>query len=219
MRSSDARGATAWRLLVVTVVGAGYGLATNLTTDWNVLTGERIFVSDFVFPYLLMPFAAGAYVSRRLAVAVAAGVAVVLAAFVGYYWVLFSHIDAPIHMLFTSGNPWLPFEILTGTVFGWLGHRWRQRGERGIALFCACLPALEATATAGGGGALFRAVPQLHIAPPDWPWTPWNLTVWAFQLGLSAILVRSVLRRELTRTAGAPPRGHSPQSVQEQTGG
>ena len=206
MPTSDALTTTALRLLAVTAAGATFGLATNLTTDWNVVTGERIFVADFVFPYLLMPFAAGAYVSRRWWVAVAAGVAVVLAAFVGYYWVLFSHIDAPLYLLFTSGNPWVPFEILTGTVFGWLGHRWRQRGQRGIALFCASLPAVEAVATALGASALVRAIPQLHIAPPDWPWTPWNLTIWVLQLGLSALLVRLALRRDITR-GGASARG------------
>jgi hypothetical protein len=175
--------------------GAAWGIGTNILNDWDFLVGARTSPSDFTWPYLLLPFVAGAWVSRHALLAAISGVLTVVTAFFGYYMLLLHRIVQPLWiLLFPANNPWVLLEVLAGVAFGLLGWKWR-RGSPRIATICALLPALEAAFFALHGTALVRAIPGSRIQPPDYPRNWWNLALWAGEVLLSLLLIRLAQRQ------------------------
>lgn len=91
-------------------------------------------VSGMSAPWLLLPFLAGMTQERRRR-AMGSGLAVTMAALVGYFAMSHSPMegvpldrffDRVVTMVSTGYNPlWIVGGILTGPLYGFLGHRWR----------------------------------------------------------------------------------------------
>lgn len=186
------------RLLVVAVVGFGYGFATN-----QIPAPESfgpMWIGNVAAPYALLPFLAGAWALRSAGGAVVAGVVVELTAFGGFYTELLADTDTSYWALLGGGNPWLVFELFAGTVFGYLGHRWWRRGSLAAALVCAAVPVLESLfLVTDFAGWVLRSLPVLNLYPPIYPKSAWNLTLWgveaAIGLALAGLAVRQHRRR------------------------
>jgi hypothetical protein len=126
-------------------------------------------VSGMSAPWLILPFLAGMTQEQR-GRAMALGLVVTMAALAGYFAMSNSPMEgAPLGRFFdrvwtmvsTGYNPlWIVAGILTGPLYGFLGHRWRVARSWISAVLVASALCLEPLA--------WRAVGMLSGSPVAW---------------------------------------------------
>jgi hypothetical protein len=119
--------------IAVLAFGAGVQYLGTLTAG-SVLGTWAWTVSGMSAPWLILPFVAG-LTQERARRAMALGLAVTVAAVVGYIAIAHSPMEGvPISRFFsrvftqitTDYNPlWIVGGLMTGPLYGFLGHRWR----------------------------------------------------------------------------------------------
>jgi hypothetical protein len=117
-------------------------------------------VSGMSAPWLILPFLAGMTQERRRR-AMALGLAMTMAALAGYFAMSNSPMEgAPLDrfwsrvvtMVTTGYNPlWIMAGIVTGPLYGFLGHRWRVARSWISAVLVACALCLEPLARKSAG--------------------------------------------------------------------
>ena len=142
-------------------------------------------VSLLSAPWLVLGFAAGATqrTSRRAAVL---GLGCTIAALVGYGLMTLSPVENA-HLSLVTATGFASSErlvfagaLLTGPLFGWLGHAWRSRRFVGGAFLTAAVVCLEPLAHTGAGDAIrFRSVWLAEVAAGVALAAYFTATVWS----------------------------------------
>lgn len=134
--------------------------AHPLATDVSLLSA----------PWLVLPFAAG-WTQRTPARAAALGLACTLSALAGYALMTLSPVEQAhltlraVQGFVVSSSAVLLGGLVTGPVFGWLGHVWRERRTWGAALAVAGAVLLEPAAHAAVGRPIrFASVSLAEVA-------------------------------------------------------
>ena len=185
-------GPRARRAFSVAVAAVVFGVVLSVVKGNDY--GVRQAVGNVSAPWLLLPFAAGAWVGgRRVATGAAVGLVACMVALVGFYlanvWVLDlgpHSLLTDVQLTFNAGRRYLLLGLVAGPVMGVLGASWRQTRSRGLALTAASTLLLEPFAWlaygAGGVGGY-----------------PHQVTVWAAEMVLGAALCAVVLRSYLAQ--------------------
>jgi len=141
--------------VVAILAGLAFGAADQYLGSRSSFGAWVATVSGMSAPWLVLPFVAGMTQQRR-GRAIALGLVVTAAALIGYFAMTYSPIEnvpldrflPGVGRMITSGyNPlWILGGLVTGPLYGFLGHRWRvARSWVGSALVTAAL-CLEAPA-------------------------------------------------------------------------
>ncbi len=120
-------------IMVGIVFGAGDQYLGTLAAG-SVLGTWSWTVSGMSAPWLILPFVAGMSQDRPRR-AMRLGLVITLSALAGYFAMTYSPMESiPLrdfpsgvfHMVTSMPNPlWIVAGIISGPLFGWLGHRWR----------------------------------------------------------------------------------------------
>lgn len=105
-------------------------------------------VSKMSAPWLLVPFLVGAWQGSQRRAALL-GLAATWLAVLAYVLMIVSPMEGvhltPTTVAFSLASqwPWFAGGLITGPLYGWLGHRWRARRSPAVALFAVLPVALE----------------------------------------------------------------------------
>jgi len=168
--------------LVVTLIGLAFGAADQYLGSRSIVLGPwASTAAQMSAPWLLLAFSVGITQQRARRAAVL-GLVVTASALFGYFAMTYSPVEIRIWTFhrFTSGmvavtttgyNPaYIAAGLVTGPVFGWLGHRWRVRRS----LISAALVA----------GALCLEPLARWVTGQLWPPAP----VWTVEVALGAVV-------------------------------
>jgi hypothetical protein len=141
--------------VVAVVVGLAFGAGDQYLgslTAGSVLGTWAWTVSGMSAPWLVLPFVAG-MTQERGRRATALGLVVTMAALIGYFAMTHGPMEgAPLedflsrvfNMVRTGYNPlWIIGGLVTGPLYGFLGHRWRVARSWISAALVACALCLE----------------------------------------------------------------------------
>lgn len=164
-------------------------------------------VSKMSAPWLLVPFLAGAWqgTQRRAALV---GLAATWLAVLAYVLMIVSPIEG-VHLTprtfafsLASQWPWFAGGLVTGPLYGWLGHRWRARRSVAAALLAALPVLLEPAAR----WLASRAGPS----GTGWSYFPWPVPGGGVAAELTELVVGLLLTVAVIRFVArgrAAPRG------------
>jgi hypothetical protein len=147
-------------------------------------------------PWLLVPFLAGAWQADRLRAAVVGLVATWLSV-LAYVLMVVSPMEGvhltPRALAFSLASqwPWFAGGLITGPLFGWLGHRWRARQSPAVALLVALPVLLEPCARWLANGLGLGSVPWI---PFRWPLDAGGVTAEFAELTVGLLLTCAVIR-------------------------
>jgi hypothetical protein len=204
---------TALRLCVIVVAGYLYGLGTTHLPAPD--TGSVFWLGNLGAPYVLIPFLAGAW-RFRAKVAPFAGAIGAAAAVAGFYHfltvgnVVNMQLDLPVTVTARSvvirayanwfrtfllgdpgGRPWLSVAIIVGLIFGYLGYRWWQKGDRlGVIIVAAVLIAEPLVYLSGLNDRILGTGYELHAS---------NVVIWSIEALVGVALLVWGLRRPAPR--------------------
>jgi hypothetical protein len=150
---------------MVIALAAAFGAADQfLGARAGVVGWWAVDVSLLSAPWLLVAFLAG-WSQPTAARAAILGFASTLAALVGYWAMTLSPVEGAsvtvpgLRGLLVGQSAYVVGGVVTGPLFGWLGHRWRTRRDLLSALSVALVVCLEPLAHAADGTAIgFRGV-------------------------------------------------------------
>ena len=139
-------------VFIALVAAFAFGAIDQLV-PWAVSKSSHLGVSLFAVqvskmsaPWLLVPFLAGAWQASRVRAAVV-GLAAPWLAVLAYVVMIVSPMEG-VHLTprtlalsLASQWPWFAGGLITGPVYGWLGHLWRTR-RSALAALLAALPVL-----------------------------------------------------------------------------
>lgn len=172
--------------MVCAALGAADQYVGSLTRYW----AHSWEVPALSAPWLLLPFVVGRLQPDRFRAA-ALGLLGTLAALVGYGLMTISPVE---HAQLTLGGfaafarsnlVWLAGGVLTGPLFGWLGHRWRVARDPSAAVVMAGAVTLEP---------LVHAVAYRRIPLGSIPFGPVTAAEAAVGVALALWFVRQRLR-------------------------
>jgi phosphotransferase system glucose/maltose/N-acetylglucosamine-specific IIC component len=150
-------------LLASAVFGAGVQYVSSLTRFWD----QAWQLGALSAPWLVLPFLVGrAQRSPRRAAVL--GAAATLTALLAYALMTLSPVEharltvAGFEAFVRTNATWFLGGVLTGPLFGWLGHRWRVV-RTPAALAVAALVALEPVVHAAG----FRTMPLSPVTEAE----------------------------------------------------
>jgi hypothetical protein len=164
----------------------------------------RFWLGNLAAPFVFLPFAAGTLGALRglsTLRGAALGFLGLEAAFLGFYH---GEQFAEQHRWsWFVTMPWLQIGAVFGPLCGWLGHRWVARAVRWPAVLCASVLVLEPANLALGLMQHVQHLPLLWSSPPSrYPWTAWNVSVWAVEFALGLVALAVVIRRSPPRRSG-----------------
>jgi uncharacterized protein DUF6518 len=123
-------------------------------------------------PWLLVPFLAGAWQGGQRRAALA-GLAATWLAVLAYVLMIVSPMEG-VHLTprtfafsLASQWPWFAGGLITGPLYGWLGHRWHTRRSPAAALLAALPILLEPAAR--------WLATRLGLSSAGWRFIPWPL--------------------------------------------
>jgi hypothetical protein len=185
--------------LIVAVIGLAFGVADQYLGSRSIVLGLwASTAAQMSAPWLLLAFSVG-ITQQRARRAVVLGLVVTASAPLGYFAMTYSPLEIRIWTFhrFTSGmvavtttgyNPaYIAAGLVTGPVFGWLGHRWRVRRSLISAVLVAGALCLEPLARWITG----------QLSPPAPVWT----VEVALGAVVAAIFAYAILARRGERTA------------------
>jgi Family of unknown function (DUF6518) len=129
-------------------------------------------VSQMSAPWLLLPFLAGAWQSDQRRAALT-GLAATWLSVLAYVLMIVSPMEGahltPRTFAFSLASqwPWFAGGMITGPLYGWLGHRWRARPDPAAALLAALPILLEPVAR--------WLATRLGLSSTGWLVFPWPL--------------------------------------------
>jgi hypothetical protein len=148
------------RSLLPVVAAAAFGAADQFLGARAWVVGPWATDASLLSaPWLLVAFAAGwtQLTPRRAA---AFGFVCTIAALAGYWTMTLSPVEGAVVTLRGVGgllagqSAYVVGGLVTGPLFGWLGHRWRTRRDRASALAAASAVCCEPLAHAADGAAV-----------------------------------------------------------------
>jgi hypothetical protein len=99
---------------------------------------NAFWISNLAAPWVVLPFIAGVVAPRRVpALALLVGCIACVASIIGFYW------QVVLHGVVTSIAPWVVLAVVTGSLYGYFGRTWRQRGSRAAAIALTAPAILE----------------------------------------------------------------------------
>ena len=156
-------------VVVALVVSAAFGAGDQYlgSMSWHPWAADASLLSA---PWIVLAFLAG-YTQRAPKRAALVGVACTGAALLGYGLMTLSPVENAV-LTGRSAAGFVQSEgrvilgaLVTGPLFGWLGYRWRTKGDWLAAMATACLLCLEPPARFSAGDAIrFRAVWATEVA-------------------------------------------------------
>jgi hypothetical protein len=210
----------AGRLAVAIAAAYSFGWATGRLPAPS--DPREFWISNIGGPYLVIGFIAGAWVSRRAAIAVIAGSTCATATVCGFYnfamigwdararweldpstpwWAAAAHAYQRWLPLMLWGRfPWLTIAVVVGLASGYLGHRWAVRGVRAGAALVGTVLIVEPVLYATGLNTHLRL-------GPDYTLGAHNAVIWSVEalIGVAAV----VASRRWTPVGPQPPRASS----------
>jgi hypothetical protein len=147
-------------------------------------------------PWLLVPFLAGAWQAGRLRAALVGLVATWLSV-LAYVLMIVSPMEGvhltPRALAFSLASqwPWFAGGLITGLLFGWLGHRWRARQSPAAALLVALPVLLEPGARWLATG---LGLGNISWIPFQWPLDGGGVTAEFTELAVGLLLTCAAIR-------------------------
>lgn len=164
-------------------------------------------VSKMSAPWLLVPFLAGAWQAGQRRAALV-GLAAEQLAVLAYVVTIVSPMEGahltPRAFAFSLASQWSWFAggLITGPLYGWLGHRWRVGRSAPVALLAALPILVEPAARWLAAGFGLGNVPWIHFQwPLDGGGVAAEFAEVVVGLLFTSIVIRAIARRRASATA------------------